>query len=80
MEFFRPGSNINFMAARKWAMLFSALLFVISIASLAVNGLEWGLDFTGGTQIELSFHDPVDVETIRNRLQAVNFRIFSDFQ
>ena len=45
MELFNPNSKVDFMGARFWTALFSALVFVVSIAALAVNGLKWGLDF-----------------------------------
>ena len=40
---------INFMGQRKLAVLFSGLLLLVSIVSLATKQLNWGLDFTGGT-------------------------------
>ena len=43
--------TINFMGSRMVATIFSALLIIGSIGSLAVNGLQFGLDFTGGMQI-----------------------------
>ena len=54
MEFFRTQTNIDFMGQRKWAALFSLTLFVASIASFFIYGLNLGLDFTGGTQIEVN--------------------------
>ncbi|ARG96994.1 protein translocase subunit SecF [Legionella micdadei] len=74
MEFFNPNSNIDFMGARKWTALFSALIFVISIAALVANGLKWGLDFTGGTQIEISFPQAADLNAIRDSLYNVGFK------
>jgi preprotein translocase subunit SecF len=74
MEFFNPNSKIDFMGARKWTALFSALIFIVSIAALAVNGLKWGLDFTGGTQIEVSFPSTVNLETLRENLYKAGFK------
>ncbi len=73
MEFFRANTQINFMAQRKWAALFSIVLFVASIVSLIVHGLHFGLDFTGGTQIELSYQQPVDLNTLREKLNQAGF-------
>ena len=42
----------NFMGLRKVAAAFSITLLLISVASLAINGLKFGLDFTGGSLIE----------------------------
>lgn len=73
MEFFNPNSNVDFMGARKWTALFSALVFVISIGALFVNGLKWGLDFTGGTQIEVSYSFSADLPAIRDSLYQAGF-------
>ncbi|MCV6615554.1 MAG: protein translocase subunit SecF [Cellvibrionaceae bacterium] len=64
---------IPFMAWRKLAMLFSALLIIGSVASLAINGLKFGLDFTGGTQIEVGYQQPANVEAIRQKLEGAGF-------
>ncbi|MFC3908733.1 protein translocase subunit SecF [Legionella dresdenensis] len=74
MEFFNPNSKIDFMGARRWTAIFSALIFIISIAALCVNGLKWGLDFTGGTQIEVSFPQAADLDKIRENLYNVGFK------
>lgn len=73
MEFFKHNTQINFMAQRKWAALLSAILFVLSIVSFFVNGLNLGLDFTGGTQIQMSFPQAVDLNNVRNTLQKAGF-------
>ena len=74
MEFFNPNSNIDFMGARKWAALLSVLIFVLSISALCVNGLKWGLDFTGGTQIEITYPQAADLIAIRDNLYKIGFR------
>ncbi|AHE66617.1 protein translocase subunit SecF [Legionella oakridgensis] len=74
MEFFNPNSNIDFMGARKWTALLSILIFIISIVALLVNGLKWGLDFTGGTQIEVSYSQPADLPAIRDSLYKIGFK------
>lgn len=74
MEFFNPNSRIDFMGARKWTALFSAVIFVISILALLINGLNWGLDFTGGTQIEVSFPKAVDLSVVRHNLYQAGFK------
>lgn len=73
MEFFNPNSNIDFMGARKWTAFFSAIVCFISIASLCFNGLNWGLDFTGGTQIEVTYPQAVNLNEIRNTLSRAGF-------
>lgn len=74
MEFFNPNSKVDFMGARKWTALFSALIFLVSIAALLINGLKWGLDFTGGTQIEVTYPQAADLESIRNNLYKIGFK------
>lgn len=73
MELFNPNSKIDFMGARRWAALLSALIFIVSIGGLLVNGLQWGLDFTGGTQIEISYKEAADLNQIRDKLAAAGF-------
>lgn len=74
MEFFNPNSKVDFMGARRWTALFSTLIFVISIGALAIHGLKWGLDFTGGTQIELSYPQAADLSAIRDNLSKAGFK------
>lgn len=74
MEFFNPNSNVDFMGARKWAALMSVLIFVLSIGALCWNGLKWGLDFTGGTQIEVSYTKAADLNKIRDSLYNIGFK------
>ena len=59
---------INFMGRRKLAALFSVVLLAVSIGSLAINQLNWGLDFTGGTLVELNYQEPIEVSAVRKRL------------
>jgi len=73
VELFNPNSNIDFMGARKWTALFSAIVCLVSIISLCVNGLKWGLDFTGGTQIEVTYDKPADLNQMRDALSKAGF-------
>lgn len=73
MEFFKHNTNINFMGQRKWAAIISTILFVLSLSSLVFHGLNWGLDFTGGTQIQLHFNDAANPGAIRESLQNAGF-------
>ncbi len=68
MEFFKVNTQIDFMAQRKWAAIFSIVIFIASIISLVVNKLNLGLDFTGGTQIVLTYQQPVDLNKVREQL------------
>jgi preprotein translocase subunit SecF len=73
MEFFNPKSAIDFMGARRWTTLLSSIIVLFSVAALAWNGLHWGLDFTGGTQIEVTYEQAVNIQSIRNALGHAGF-------
>ncbi len=60
---------VNFMGQRKVAAAVSLLLIVLSIGSLVVNKLNFGLDFTGGTSVELAYAQTADLGAIRNTLK-----------
>ena len=63
----------NFMGIRKLALAFSAVLLLVSIASLAVNGLKFGLDFTGGSLVEVGYEQAVSLEDVRQKLSSKGF-------
>lgn len=63
----------NFMGLRRYAAVFSALLLVVSSWSLITQGLVLGLDFSGGTQIEVGYQQPVEVAQLRNKLESAGF-------
>ena len=67
------GRIVDFMGQRYIAMVFSALLLISSVISLSINGLQFGLDFTGGLQIEAQFSEAADLKRIRDSLSANNF-------
>ncbi|WP_298634835.1 protein translocase subunit SecF [uncultured Umboniibacter sp.] len=69
--------TIDFMSRRKWAALFSAILVVASIASIATKGLNFGLDFTGGTLLELEYEQPAELTAIREQLNGAGFAHFT---
>lgn len=63
----------NFMGLRKIATMLSAVLLLISIGSLAVNGLKLGLDFTGGSLVEVGYEQSADLSHIRSQLQSAGY-------
>lgn len=73
MEFFKANTKIDFMKQRKIATAFSVLLFIFSITSFIFKGLNLGLDFTGGTQIELHAPNPIDLLKVREKLKKQGF-------
>lgn len=70
MELFNPNSNIDFMRWRKVSLTISAFLMVLSVAVIFVRGLDYGLDFTGGANVEVSYERDVDVADVRAALTA----------
>jgi len=66
-------TNINFIGNRNIALIFSSVLMIISIGSLAVRGLQMGIDFTGGTLIEVGYQKPADLTVLRNTLDSEGF-------
>ncbi|MDA8854257.1 protein translocase subunit SecF [Gammaproteobacteria bacterium] len=73
--------RFQFMKYRKIAAIASIALFTVSVLSLTFRGLSLGLDFSGGTLVEVTYENPVELESIRNTLidngyddsQVVNF-------
>ncbi len=66
-------SEFNFMGFRKPAMLMSATLILVSILSLAILKLNVGIDFTGGSVIEVGYQQSVELQPIRNALATSGF-------
>jgi preprotein translocase subunit SecF len=73
MQILNMKETIAFMSLRKPAAILSVFLILGSLSSLAINQLNWGLDFTGGTQIEVGYEQAADLEQIRKQLEASDF-------
>ena len=73
MKFLNRKTNIDFMSRSRVALVFSAILIVASIASLAIRGLNFGLDFTGGTLIEVGYPSAPDTTLVRDQLANAGF-------
>ncbi|WP_432470965.1 protein translocase subunit SecF [Amphritea sp. HPY] len=63
----------NFMGLRKIAAGLSLVLLLISVASLAMNGLKFGLDFTGGSLVEVGYEQGPDLNQIRTKLESAGY-------
>jgi len=65
--------TIDFINKRKYAMIFSAFLLIVSVISIGLQGLKLGIDFTGGTLIEVGYQQTADLEDIRTKLASANY-------
>ena len=73
MDFFKTTPKIDFMGARQIAIGLSVVLFVLSFIAFATRGLNFGIDFTGGTLIEVAYDRVVDLGDVRKQLTAAGF-------
>ncbi|MUH72567.1 protein translocase subunit SecF [Psychrosphaera haliotis] len=64
---------INFMSIRRYSGILSILLVIAALGSFATKGLNWGLDFTGGSLIEVSFEKSADLRKIRSVMDEIGF-------
>jgi preprotein translocase subunit SecF len=72
MQFIKSDINIDFLGKRKIAMGLSVVLILVSIASLVVhNGPRYGIDFAGGTLIQVQFHEPVALKAVKAGLDTI---------
>ena len=65
--------HIDFLGKRKLAMMFSLVLIIISLGSLATRGLSFGIDFTGGTLVEVSYQNTIAIDDVRDTLSNSGF-------
>jgi len=72
MEFFRVKKDIPFMRYRKLSAIISILTFVLAVFFLISKGLNLGVDFTGGTIMEVKYSQPAKIDEIRQTLSAIN--------
>lgn len=73
MEFFSKQTNFDFVGQQRPAIILSAIIIVISIGLLFTRGLSFGLDFTGGTLVELGYPGPADLDATRTLLENSEF-------
>ena len=73
MQFIKPDINIDFIGSKKTAFLISIVLIVVSLASLAYHrGPRYGIDFAGGTLIQVKFDGPASIDRIKSGLAKVD--------
>jgi preprotein translocase subunit SecF len=73
MQILKHQTKFKFMERRRLAAIISAVLLVIAIGSLALRGLALGIDFKGGTLIEIGYPESVELATVRSALEANQF-------
>ncbi len=74
MEFFSKVTNYDFIGTQRPAIIISLIIIFCSLALLFTRGLNWGLDFTGGTLVELGYSEPADLDKARSLLEASEFK------
>ena len=73
MQLFKLKKDIDFMGLRRITAAMSLLLVLLSIGSLVARGLNFGIDFTGGTLVEVGYPQPVVLEDVRGALAGAGF-------
>ena len=73
MRIFKGKLNIDFMGKRHFAIALSGVMIAVAIGSLIFRGLSLGIDFTGGTLIEVDYPQPAMLETVRSTLSDAGF-------
>jgi len=76
MKLLKSDLNINFNQYRRPAGIFSIILLIASVASIATRGLDFGLDFTGGALLEVGYEQNADTDLIRRQLEKEGFEKF----
>jgi preprotein translocase subunit SecF len=74
MQFIRPDINLDFIGKRKFAFLFSLVVILISLGTLFVHGgPRYGIDFAGGTLIQVQFDKPIEIARVKDALNRMDF-------
>lgn len=73
MQRLNKTTNFDFLGKRRMALVLSVIVIVISIVAIAVRGLNFGIDFTGGTLVEVGYNNPVEIQSVRSSLESDGF-------
>lgn len=66
-------TKFDFMSLRRVAMMISVVLLVVAVIAIVVRGLNFGIDFTGGTLVEVGYSDGVELSVVRSTLREAGF-------
>jgi preprotein translocase subunit SecF len=73
LEIVKPNTNVDFMRLRQVSLAIAALIMLVAIVAFPLRGLNFALDFTGGTMVELHFEKEADLAAIRGALEQKGF-------
>lgn len=73
MQIFKKTTTFDFLGARRQALIFSAVLIALALISMVARGLNLGIDFTGGTLVEVGYAEAVELNNVRKALSSDGF-------
>ncbi|HFQ92173.1 MAG TPA: protein translocase subunit SecF [Chromatiales bacterium] len=73
MQIFKKDTTFDFMGKRRIAAILSTVLIIIALVSIVTRGLNLGVDFTGGTLVEISSPQPMDLDAVREVMEKADF-------
>ena len=73
MQLLKDNINLDLMGKRKFALVLSLVLIVIAVAAMVMRGLNLGIDFTGGTLVEVGYTESVELESVRQALNSSGY-------
>ena len=72
LRIIKSATNINFMRIKKLTLFVSTILFLLSLSLIFIKGLNLGIDFTGGSLIEVRFKENIDLNNLRTKMNKLD--------